>query len=261
MQQSQMRAPESPPETELLDIAKFRATPLMREPYDYIIVPGFLKADAFQKIVQDYPDIKARGSFALSTLTWGPVFAQLLGELKSESFRDAVGEKFALDLSSTPTMITVRGMCGEKDGKIHTDTESKILSLLLYMNPGWEKDGGRLRLLKSRNIDDVAAEVPPEAGTLLIFRRCDHSFHGHKPFAGPRKVVQLNPLTPVFEQAQKWIIEPDAPGALGATSGSEYLLVASFAVFIGVIWFAVHPGNRQRFDEAARLPLEDDAAG
>jgi ABC-2 type transport system permease protein len=47
-------------------------------------------------------------------------------------------------------------------------------------------------------------------------------------------ILQLNPLTPVFEQAQKWIIDPDAPGALGAVSGSEYLLVASFAVLVAV---------------------------
>jgi ABC-2 type transport system permease protein len=49
-----------------------------------------------------------------------------------------------------------------------------------------------------------------------------------------RHVIQLNPLTPIFEQAQKWIIDPNAPGALGATKGSEYLLVASFAIFCGI---------------------------
>jgi cytochrome c oxidase cbb3-type subunit 4 len=41
----------------------------------------------------------------------------------------------------------------------------------------------------------------------------------------------------------------------------EASTVLSFAVFVGVVWFAVHPGNRRRFDEAARLPLEDDAEG
>ena len=45
-----------------------------------------------------------------------------------------------------------------------------------------------------------------------------------------RHIVQLNPLTPIFEQAQKWVIDPNAPGALGATKGSEWLLVVSFAV-------------------------------
>jgi hypothetical protein len=196
MPQPQMhREPNEQPDAGFIDIAKFRATPLSHDPYDHIIVPGFICSSAFEPILNDYPVIKERGSFALSTLTYGPAFAQLLEELKSDAFRDAVAEKFSVDLTNIPTMITVRGACGKKDGSIHTDTESKILSLLLYMNPSWETDGGRLRLLRSRNIEDVAAEVPPVAGTLLIFRRADHSFHGHKPFAGPRKVVQLNWIT------------------------------------------------------------------
>ena len=33
--------------------------------------------------------------------------------------------------------------------------------------------------------------------------------------------------------------------------------VASFLVFIGIVVFAVHPRNKLRFEEAARLPLED----
>jgi ABC-2 type transport system permease protein len=55
-----------------------------------------------------------------------------------------------------------------------------------------------------------------------------------------RHILQVNPLTPIFEQAQKWIIDPAAPGAVGATEGSEYLLAASFAVLaclcLGAIW-------------------------
>jgi hypothetical protein len=189
--QPQLRdAPEPVPA--LIDIDRFRATALVRAPFDYIIVPAFLRGEALEPILKDYPKIDKRGSFALSSLSYGPAFMQLLNELTGEAFRDAVAEKFSVDLTDVPKMISVRGMCGLKDGSIHTDTESKILSLLLYMNPAWETDGGRLRLLKSKNIEDVAAEVPPVAGTLLIFRRANNSFHGHKPFAGPRKVVQLN---------------------------------------------------------------------
>jgi ABC-2 type transport system permease protein len=49
-----------------------------------------------------------------------------------------------------------------------------------------------------------------------------------------REIVQLNPLTPIFEQAQKWMIDPDAPGAIGAVEGSEYLLVASIAIYLAI---------------------------
>ncbi|HEY1378756.1 MAG TPA: hypothetical protein VGF55_18295, partial [Gemmataceae bacterium] len=32
-------------------------------------------------------------------------------------------------------------------------------------------------------------------GTLVAFRRSDNSWHGHKPFVGPRRVIQLNWVT------------------------------------------------------------------
>jgi len=183
------------PETAMIDIAAFRSTHLSIDPFDHVIVPGFVRAAAFERIINDYPVIKDRGSFALDTLSYGPAFRQLLDELQGDAFRTAVAEKFSVDLEGKPTMITVRGRCGRKDGYVHTDTESKVLSLLLYMNHGWEDEGGRLRLLRSKDIDDVAAEVPPGAGTLLIFRRSDHSFHGHKKFTGTRRVIQLNWVT------------------------------------------------------------------
>lgn len=41
----------------------------------------------------------------------------------------------------------------------------------------------------------------------------------------------------------------------------EAATVVSFATFAGVVWFAVTPRNKQRFDEAARLPLEDEGDG
>jgi cytochrome c oxidase cbb3-type subunit 4 len=38
----------------------------------------------------------------------------------------------------------------------------------------------------------------------------------------------------------------------------EVVTVLSFATFLGIVWFAVTPANKKRFDEAARLPLDDD---
>lgn len=37
----------------------------------------------------------------------------------------------------------------------------------------------------------------------------------------------------------------------------EVVTVLSFAVFIGIVVFAVHPRNRQRFDTAAQLPPDE----
>jgi ABC-2 type transport system permease protein len=67
-----------------------------------------------------------------------------------------------------------------------------------------------------------------------------------------RHVIQLNPLTPIFEQAQKWMIDPNAPGALGATRGSEWLLATSLVVLILLCTAAVWIFNR----EAPRIAEE-----
>jgi hypothetical protein len=195
MQTALQNRPVASSEPAMIDIGAFQATPLAANPYEHVIVPGFVRAAAFERIVGDYPVIRDRGSFPLDSLSYGPAFRQLLDELQSDAFRQVVAKKFSVDLEGKPTMITVRGKCGRKDGYVHTDGESKILTLLLYMNHSWEDEGGRLRLLRSKNINDVAAEVPPGAGTLLIFKRSDHSFHGHKRFIGTRRVLQLNWVT------------------------------------------------------------------
>ena len=180
----------------MLDLERFRATPLSREPFEFLIVPEFVKADARSAIHSDYPDVNRPGSFPLGEVSYGPAFARLVEEMRSDGFRKAFEEKFGVDLTNRPDMITVRGRCSEKDGKIHTDSETKIITILIYMNAGWESSGGQLRLLRSAsNLEDMILEVPPTEGTLLAFRRSKNSWHGHKPFSGARRVIQFNWVT------------------------------------------------------------------
>jgi SM-20-related protein len=175
------------------DLAAFRATLLSREPFEYLVVPGFIRQDALARINADYPKISERGSFPASQVAFGPAFQALLDDLESDEFREAFEEKFGLELAGRPTTTTVRGRCGVGDGKIHTDSAGKIITVLIYMNSRWEQPGGRLRLLRSgSNLDDIIVEVPPVEGTLLAFRRADNSWHGHEPFVGERRVIQFN---------------------------------------------------------------------
>jgi SM-20-related protein len=180
----------------MLDVERFRTTRLTREPFPFLIVPEFVRSEARAAIGEDYPEIARPGSFPLGEVTYGPAFAKLIDEMRSDEFRKAFEEKFNIDLANRPDMITVRGRCSEKDGKIHTDSETKIITILIYMNSAWESPGGQLRLLRSgNNLDDMILEVPPTEGTLLAFRRSNNSWHGHKPFSGPRRVIQFNWVT------------------------------------------------------------------
>ena len=179
-----------------LRLDAFRSTPLVKEPFEHLIVSGFVDSTAIAAINADYPKISTSGSFPVDQVVFGPAFQTLLDELESDAFREAFEEKFGIDLADRPTVTTVRGRCDARDGKIHTDSTSKIITVLIYMNASWEQSGGRLRLLRSgTDLSDVITEVPPVAGTLLAFKRSDNSWHGHEPFAGERRVIQFNWLT------------------------------------------------------------------
>ncbi len=187
----QARAIEEP--AGLLDFERLAATPLVREPFDHLIVPAFLRAEALPSVAADFPPIEEGGSFPLSSLKGGPAFDRLVETFRARETAEALGEKFGLELTDKPVMITVRGQSREKDGRIHTDSKSKLLTVLLYMNDAWDSTGGRLRLLRRPDdLDDFVAEVPPHQGTLLAFRCADNAWHGHKPFVGRRRSIQVN---------------------------------------------------------------------
>jgi len=179
-----------------LGIEQFRITPLVRRPFEHLIVPQFLGAQALAEINADYPKITNAGSFPVDQLAFGLAFRTLLDELNGDEFREAFEQKFGVDLSGRPTITTVRGQCGAGDGKIHTDSATKIITVLIYVNASWDQPGGRLRLLRSaHDLNDIIVEVPPVAGTLLAFKRSNNSWHGHEPFVGERRVIQFNWLT------------------------------------------------------------------
>lgn len=184
------------PQQDVFDFAALAGTPCRRDPYDHVIVPGFVRAEAIPAIHADYPEIARPGSFPYQSLDYGPAFARTIAALQGPEMRRAIETVFDIDLAGRPTTVTVRGHCQQKDGRIHPDSEEKLITVLVYMNPDWEAGGGQLRVLRSdSDLDDYAAEVPPTEGTLLAFRRSDRSFHGHRPHVGPRRVLQLNWVT------------------------------------------------------------------
>ena len=177
----------------LLKIEALAETPLQTDPYEYVVVENFVDEAARAEILGGFPDMPDAGSFPLSELQVGPGLQTLFDALEGPAFRKAVERKFGLDLEGRATMFTLRGRCDARDGRIHTDSKKKIITVLLYLNEGWQEEGGRLRLLRSgEDLDAVAAEVPPKFGTLLVFRRSDNSWHGHEQYVGPRKVLQMN---------------------------------------------------------------------
>ncbi len=178
----------------MLNFASLTAAPVAQSPFSYFTATNVLADGDLAAVAQDFPAISAPGIFPLSTLHYGEAFAALIAEIQSRRMALLLGEKFGVDLADKPLMITVRGQCQRKDGRIHADSKDKIVTCLLYLNDKhWDQSGGRLRLLRNEHdMDDMIAEVPPDGGTFVAFKRADNSWHGHKPFEGPRRYIMFN---------------------------------------------------------------------
>ncbi len=175
-----------------LNIDRFEKAELRSDPFEYTVVPGFLSTSSLNKIISAYPALKG-GSYPLESVDVPPTVQALIDEMDGPEFERAIEDKFDVSLKGQPKMYSLRGYCRRTDGKMHTDSKDKIITVLLYLNQDWNEEGGKLRMLRSgTDLDDYSEEVPPDNGTLLVFRRSDKSWHGHGPFEGKRCSIQMN---------------------------------------------------------------------
>src|SRR6185312_5275976 len=103
-----------------INLEALAAAPVTHDPFPYLIVPGFVKAEAMADIEADYPEVELPGSLPLPSLRYGPRFRRFMEEICGLEMTSILGNKFNIDLSRHPTMITVRGQCRPSDGQIHT---------------------------------------------------------------------------------------------------------------------------------------------
>src|ERR1700722_3835660 len=117
-----------------IDLDAFDAAPLVRAPFPFAMVPHFVRPGAMGPINADYPQVDHPGSFPLPTLKYGAAFADFIAALEGPEFARAVERKLGVDLGGRPTMITARGVSAARDGQIHPDSRTKLVTGLIYMN-------------------------------------------------------------------------------------------------------------------------------
>ena len=178
---------------ELIDLTAVRTAERSSEPYNYVLASNFLKQDRIDDLRRDFPAIDKPGYLTVDEVGLQGRFKQLIDELEGPELTEELSKTFGIDLHSFPRLTTIMKKSQPKYGAIHTDGPSKVMTMLVYMNDEWEQDsGGRLRVLyDEKNYDRYKLEVPPTMGTMFAFLRADNSWHGHLPFAGERRVVQV----------------------------------------------------------------------
>ena len=177
----------------LLDYPRLAATKRLDDPFPHVLVEDFVQIPAQEALIADFPKIKGPGNVEPGDVPHGPAFDRLIRELESDRFRDAIADKFEMDLGRTVPTIGVRAFAEPTDGRIHCDHRSKLITLLLYFNETWEDEGGRLRICRDQNdIESFTTEVLPLSGTLIAFRNGPMAWHGHKQHVGRRRMLQLS---------------------------------------------------------------------
>ena len=189
----------------LIDPARLDApgTEVRREPFAFVIAQGQLPASARSALDADFPRYSGAGFFPYAAEDCGPSINRLVDEITAPAFADALGERLGIPhLGGYPTLVTICRALNKRHGTIHTDSKSKVATALLYLNESWpDTSDGCFRFLnRIDDIDDVAApEIKPLYGALAAFRRSDNSFHGHLPYEGERRVIQV-----------AWLVDADA---------------------------------------------------
>lgn len=177
------------------------------EPFPYVMVAGALPESARATIAADFPNYDRTGFFPYQTSECGPSVQRIVEEMQSPAFADALGDRLGVSrLSQYPTIVTIRKWSKETDGRIHNDSKSKIVTALLYLNDTWPNTSdGCFRFLSSPESFDhqVGEEVKPLYGTFTAFRRTETSWHGHLPYKGERRVIQVAWLTSKEELERK----------------------------------------------------------
>ena len=189
----------------LVNVEAVRNAPVSHEPYDYFLGSGILKVEAVPDLKRDFPDIEKPGYLTVDEVALKGRFKTLIEELESPEFTEEISKKWGRDMHPYPRLTTIMKRSQPKYGAIHTDGPSKVMTMLVYMNDDWGQDtGGRLRVLyDGEHFEPYAVEVPQTMGTVFGFLRADNSWHGHRPFAGERKVVQIAWIRDAEELARK----------------------------------------------------------
>lgn len=182
--------------SQIIKLDALQQAQVQHSPYPYFVVDNVINDNEVQAVIADFPKITHGGSFNLDDVEIKPHFDRLLKSLDTPEFRQILTDKFQVNVMQHPMMITLRGYSRQKDGRIHSDSKSKLLTILIYLNESWDAPTGRLRILNSQHdMNDYAAEINAGPGSLVAFKVTDNGWHGYVPFEGQRQSIQINFLT------------------------------------------------------------------
>ena len=180
----------------MLNFELIKKAEINSEFYPFFTVQDvFLNKQDHKRVAADFPNLNKGGSFPSSSVSYVESIQSLLDYLEGDQMRNILENKFEIDLKDKPVVSTFRGYSRIKDGRIHSDSKTKIITVLLYLNDKWDESNGLLRMLKDKdNIDNYITEIPASMGSMVAFKVTNDCWHGFIPYEGKRCSIQLNYL-------------------------------------------------------------------
>ncbi|MFF7994637.1 2OG-Fe(II) oxygenase [Kitasatospora xanthocidica] len=194
----------------VVDIPALAGAELLRDPYEYAVVPrtftddasagtlreefaaaGFTRAERRagagdgKKYLMHNRTLVAHGkpdrrSVASLSDTW----QRLVEDVLSDEYRAALSALTGTGLDRCTVEARMTRYARACWIEPHTDRPDKAVTHLFYFNRAWRAEwNGDLHVLRGPDMADCARRVPPLLGTSVVLVRSDRSWHGVPPVA------------------------------------------------------------------------------
>jgi hypothetical protein len=167
---------------------------LVQRPFPWVSWTSFFEHDFVARLVATFPqagfeDVVLKGvQYKARALISDGVISQrhensdpwnaLAKRLLSSEYRSFVANTLGVDLAGSHVSAAICTYGKESRSSAHTDRPHRVATQLIFLNSVWLPEwGGRLLLLNSDRIDDVAVTIVPAYNSSVLFRRSDSSWH------------------------------------------------------------------------------------
>jgi hypothetical protein len=191
---------------QLINLAYIRHHQLETYPYKWVAIEGLFRPEDAARLAATYPSdhfklvahsgadrsyhYEARGLIGMGAdaITYpedlSDTWRRLALDFLSPQYRAAMSALTGYDLSRAPMEANVFHYGPGDSMDAHRDLPEKLVTQVLYFNRSWKAtDGGCLRILRSSDTEDLAAEVMPIIGHSAIIVRSENSWHSVSPVA------------------------------------------------------------------------------
>jgi SM-20-related protein len=218
----------------MIDFDALAATPLRRAPYEWALTEQALDGERASALIDTFPTRdfwQIAGHDGEKSYTYdarplvicgadrAPQLAPLsdawqeaVDDLLSPRYRASLSTALGISLEHALMEANVWRWPNSAHLGPHLDMRQKIVTHIFYLNAGWNPWwGGCLRILNSKDEEDVVAEIPPRLGNASILVRSDRSWHTVTPVAAapvPRRSLIVTWFQPGSE-SNTWYEDDD----------------------------------------------------